>query len=265
MTTEQTTNIQAQDALRRVIEQIQGAKHSKRSVVPLPEVGRALPGGGLRRGCVHEVGGDESATGFCAILLARAGAYGGSLLWLARKSDLYAPGLVRFGLAPGRLLVVPGLARPDDMLWALEEALRCRALKGVVAEAGAGGVSLTASRRLMLAAEDADVLGLVLVPASGGRVPTATSRWRVTALPTMADGKSMADGKRTNRASPDAVKWRVQLLHCRGGRPFERIVSWNGEPVLPDPVPAKAPAPPRSRYDAALHHGLLATRGRQAG
>lgn len=201
-------------ALRRKIEQIDRAGCAVQPCLPLgfPEIDGALPGGGLRRGCVHEVGGDEAATGFCAAVLARAGADGGALLWLAQHGDLYAPGLVRYGIEAGRLVVVAGLRRPGDVAWAMEEALRCRAVKGVVAESASLG--LAASRRLMLAAEGTDVVGLVLTPGTGNGgpgVPAAVSRWRVAAVPALG----------TNREA-----WRVQLLRCRGGRALEQVVAW---------------------------------------
>ena len=234
-------------ALRRAIRGIEEARAPDRPHLPLgvPEIDRALPGGGLRLGCIHEVVGDEAATGFCAALLARAGGGcgggggnggggggrggggrdgggggRGALLWLARGDDLYAPGLVRFGIEAGRLLVVSGLRRRDDMLWAMEEALRCRALAGVVAETGA--IGLTAGRRLMLAAEGTGVLGLALSRGDGGRAGArrgggaggagVVSRWRVTAVPGGGGG--------------GGPRWRVEVLHCRGGKPLDRIVRW---------------------------------------
>ncbi len=196
-------------ALRRAIRGIEEAGSPEQPRLPLgvPEIDHALPGGGLRLGCIHEVAGDEAATGFCAALLARAcgGSRGrrggrGALLWLARDDDLYAPGLVRYGIRAGQLLVVSGLRRRDDMLWAMEEALRCRAVRGVVAETG--GTGLAAGRRLMLAAEGTGVLGLMLSRGAEAGVRAAVSRWRVT-------------------AAPDGTKWRVALQHCRGGRPAE--------------------------------------------
>ena len=214
------------DALRRAIHGIEEAGSHGRPRLPLgiPEIDRTLPGGGLRLDCIHEVAGDEAATGFCAALLARAGSDGarsgarkGSLLWLARGDDLYAPGLVRYGIGAGQLLVVSGLHRQEDMLWAMEEALRCRAVRGVVAETGR--IGLAAGRRLMLAAEGTGVLGLVLSRREGGRrrggkgVPVAVSRWRVMAVPGGKGGGC--------RAEPC---WHVELLHCRGGRPTEWIM-----------------------------------------
>ena len=219
-------------ALRRTIRGIEEAAAPERPRLSLgvPRIDRVLPGGGLRLGCVHEVAGDEAATGFCATLLARALATGrGSLLWLARGDDLYAPGLVRYGIGAGQLLVVSGLRRSDDMLWAMEEALRCRAVTGVVAEMGGvvetGGIGLAAGRRLMLAAEGTGVLGLVLSRRAGERrgggagVRGAVSRWRVTAVP---GGHGNGGGTET--------RWRIELLHCRGGRPAEWTVSPRARP-----------------------------------
>ncbi len=241
------TKRDAANALRRTIRGIEEAASPEQPRLPLgvSRIDRALPGDGLRLGCIHEVAGDEAATGFCAALLARAlaaGAPGGKILWLARGEDLYAPGLVRYGIEAGQLLVVSGLRRQEDMLWAMEEALRCRAVRGVVAEmggvAGAGGVGLAAVRRLMLAAEGTGVLGLVLSRHArerlrgGGGVRAAVSRWRVAGVP---GGHGGSDGPET--------RWRVELLHCRGGRPGEWIVGWadEGWKALPSPDAASGP------------------------
>ncbi|MYC93312.1 MAG: hypothetical protein F4X15_17765 [Gemmatimonadetes bacterium] len=252
------------DALRRTIQGIEEAGSADRPRLPLgiPGIDRALPGGGLRLGGIHEVVGDESATGFCAALLARAalaagppcgadpgsgttqgardpprkGHRAGTLLWLARDDDLYPPGLVRYGIGPGQLLVVSGLRRADDMLWAMEEALRCRAVSGVVAEIGQ--IGLAAGRRLMLAAEGTGVLGLVLSRRDGerrrggGRVQVAVSRWRVTGVP---GGHGGSDGPET--------RWRVKLRRCRSGRPGKWIVGWGdkGWKALPPSDAASGP------------------------
>ena len=287
------------DALRRTIQGIEEAGSADRPRLPLgiPGIDRALPGGGLRLGGIHEVVGDESATGFCAALLARAalaggppcgpdpesgttrgardqprgGHRGGTLLWLARDDDLYPPGLVRYGIGPGQLLVVSGLRRADDMLWAMEEALRCRAVGGVVAEIGQ--IGLSAGRRLMLAAEGTGVLGLVLSRRDRGRgrvgvvgvragagVRAAVSRWRVTAVPggPTAD-KAGLPGQVTNgwkQPEADGIRWRVELLHCRGGRPAKWTVAWNSSPSGADVV---------HEVTGTNHNHVPVGRGRQQG
>ncbi len=259
MATVPKTKRDAAAALRRTIRGIEEAGSPEQPRLPLgvPKIDRTLPGGGLRLGCIHEVSGDEAATGLCAALLARTLATGrhgrtqvgssdargtrrvrgGALLWLARDNDLYAPGLVRFGIGAGQLLVVSGLRRRDDMLWAMEEALRCRAVTGVVAETGR--IGLAAGRRLMLAAEGTGVLGLVLSRRAGERgqgargrgaeagrdgagVPAAVSRWRVTSVRGFCPRAASVQGD-GGRTEP---RWRVELLHCRSGRPAEWIVGW---------------------------------------
>ena len=226
------TKRRALEALRREIRRIEIPGEAGVACLSLgiPEIDGALPGGGLRAGCVHEIGGDEAATGFCAVLLARAGRAPGPLMWLARGDDLYLPGLVRYGIEPGRLLVASGLRRRADMLWAMEEALRCRALER---GRGRGGRPLdrAASRRLMLAAEGSGVPGLVLWPRAKRerrgrvRVPTADSRWRVTTVP----GAGMA-------------RWRVEVLHCRGGRPGCWVVEWDDDGWRVQPFAAPVPS-----------------------
>ncbi len=236
------------DALRRAIGCIEGAEGAGRRRVSfgIPGIDGALPGGGLCLGCVHEVGGDQAATGFCAVLLARAGEGGGSLLWLTRGDDLYPPGLVRYGIEAGRLLIASGLRRQADVLWAMEEALRCRDLRAVVAETGP--VGLAASRRLMLAAEGSEVLGLALSLGKnrGVGVPTAVSRWRITAVPGSAPpgaDAALTGGSRSQEPGAGTERWRVQLLHCRGGRPVEGILGWDdkGWDIPPPTDPAAFP------------------------
>ncbi len=224
------------DALRRSVRRLEAAGSTERPHLPLgvPEIDRVLPGGGLRLGRIHEVGGDEAATGFCAALLARVAetddAAPGALLWLARGEDLYPPGLVRYGIAAGRLRVVSGLRRGADALWALEEALRCRAVCGVVAEVDR--VDPTAGRRLTLAAEGTAALALALARGRevggrrSGRCAAAASRWRVTGHP-------------VGEARTPRTRWRVELLHCRGGRPTDRIVDWDGGAWSARPSPTK--------------------------
>lgn len=202
------------DRIRRIEGVGQAAGHP---VLPLgmTPVDRALPEGGLPLAGVHEVRGDGAATGFCAALLARLqGVDGRPVLWLERGSDLYMPGLNRFGLKPGTVLTVSGISRDADMLWAIEEALNCGALSAVVGEIRAA--DFTASRRLQLAAEMGGVTCLLLGEAARGGAATALSRWQVTSMPSLPDG-----------AGVGWPCWRVELVRCRSGRPAAWTVVWS--------------------------------------
>ena len=169
----------------------------------------ALPWGGLARACLHEVGGDGGA-GFCAALLARFAGAGGTVLWCRRGRGLYAPGLAAFGLAPERLIVVRG--RTDtEVLWAMEEGLRSGSLAAVLGETGAAPP--TAARRLQLAAEAGGVTALLLRPVAKATPSPALTRWRVSPTPSTACGAR--------------IRWKVELLRCRGARPRSWFVEWH--------------------------------------
>src|SRR6058998_2423767 len=98
------------NALRDRIQRIEAP--SRHGVLPfgVAAIDRALPGGGLALGAVHEIlgaGGDEedgaAAAGFTAGILARLGT--GPVLWCAARADLYGPGLAAHGLDPARLVL----------------------------------------------------------------------------------------------------------------------------------------------------------------
>ncbi len=179
----------------------------------VPDVDMALPHGGLALSAVHEVlaAADGAATAFCAHLAARRARDGGMVLWAVTDLGLYGPGLAAFGLPPERLLLVRGRDQ-RELLWAVEEGLKCRSLAAVVAEPRR--LDLTQSRRLQLAAERHGVTAILLRPPDSRIEPTAAAtRWRVRAAPVAAP-----DGRFVCQAS---------LLRCRGGGEGEWMLEWN--------------------------------------
>ena len=163
----------------------------------LPGIDGVLPGGGLARGCLHELCGapaHAAALGFAAALLGRLMADGGHVVWIGPRDELFGPGLAELGLAPERLIVVR--ARPQKArLWALEEALRSPGLAAALAEVDR--LSLTQSRRLQLAAEAKGVTALLLRPLQAGATPSAAvTRWRIAAAPERDGGRAAAGVRR---------------------------------------------------------------------
>ena len=184
-------------ALRRRIAVIERrraaiAGAASRTVRPwLPGVDgldRALPENGLKLDGIHEASGANAADGpaaaaFLAALLARLAHSGrrGTVLvcqsrnGAARSGRLHGPGWRDLGLDPAELLVVR--ARCDrDVLWAMEEGLRCGALAAVVVEVE--NVELTASRRLSLAARKGRTPALLLRHDGLSPASAALTRWR---------------------------------------------------------------------------------------
>jgi protein ImuA len=208
------------DALRRQLAALeQGSRAGAVLPFGVPAIDTALPGGGLALGAMHEL---EGATGeeedgavaaaFLAGILARLSPER-PVLWCLKRPDLHAPGLALFGLSPQRLILARALNGPE-ILWVMEEGLRSAALAAVVGEITE--VSMTATRRLQLAAESAGVTGFMLRRQTSAAASSAVTRWRITALP----GSPAVGEPGVGRA-----QWQVELLRCRGGVP----ASWKVE------------------------------------
>jgi protein ImuA len=206
--------------LRRRLEALEGAGRSSRAVLPfgLGPVDKVLPDRGLSLAGLHEIagiGGEEEdgavAAAFLASILARLKPRR-PVLWCLGRDDLYAPGLAAFGLDPKRLILARARCS-QEVLWAMEEGLRCAALAAVVGEID--GLSLPASRRLLLAAETSGVTGFALrrwrnSEAAAHRLApnAAQTRWRVAALPGDVPAGEPGVGR---------TCWRIELWRCRGG------------------------------------------------
>jgi protein ImuA len=215
----------------------------RRRVAPLGAAGldAHLPGGGLPLGGLHEIEGsraewdDGAATGFCVGLLARlldAGSARRSdnkpVLWVSPWRDLYAPGLRAFGLDPGRLIQVRAGAAGGagaEVLWAMEEGLRCSRLAAVVGEVET--LERGPGRRLQLAAEASGVTAFALRrglrPARrAAGASAAVTRWRVE-----AEANAEGPGAREWDRFPERPSWRVELLRCRGAAPGQWCLEWD--------------------------------------
>ncbi|MAB14602.1 hypothetical protein [Parvibaculum sp.] len=201
-----------------------------------------LPGGGLKRGALHEVSAGEyrdmgAATGFLAALAARCQQAGhdAPLLWCQMAAPpfdmgpLYAPGLAGFGLDPARLILASP-AKPVELLWVMEEALRAGVLSGVVGEIDgrSAAFDLTATRRLQLAAEETGTPVLLFTghrQEGEGGASAATTRWAVGPAP----GRVEADRDFFGNGFPGLVGdpvWQVRLRKARGGVPASWLLRW---------------------------------------
>jgi protein ImuA len=152
--------------------------------------------GGLVCGALHEIAAISevhlaAATGFALGLSSSHHQRGRGVLWIVEdmvlneSGTLSGPGLDRFGLAPERLLTVQA-ARKRDVLWTMEEALRCRAVGTVIGELRNGDIDPVAARRLSLAASGSGALALLLRGAPAMDASTAATRWIVGATTSAA-------------------------------------------------------------------------------
>ncbi|HEX9932575.1 MAG TPA: protein ImuA [Allosphingosinicella sp.] len=212
----------------------------------LEPIDRRLAGGGLAVAALHEIAGaapglgdDAAATLFAASIAARRAGEEGTILWALSRRDLFAPGLAAAGLAPARVLYAE-CRRDEEVLAVMEEGLRHGGLAAVVGEAGR--VSMTATRRLQLAAEEGGTTALMLKRwRKAGEDPlalpsAAVTRWRLACAPS----------ERLSVPGLARPRWRLALERQRGGEPFNLIVE------APDEEARLAlPAGPRRRAPAA--------------
>jgi protein ImuA len=205
------------EALRERIRCLDGGARYRRAVLPfgIKAIDERLPKGGLALGALHEVGGGGNGAidGAAAALFAAgiAARTRGRVLWCVTRQDLFAPAIASAGLAPDRVIYVEA-GNDKSVLACFEEGLRHGELGAVVAEIA--HLSMTASRRLQLAAEGSGTIGLAVrrwrcqTDAAELLLPTAaTTRWRVSALPS-APLPVPGVGR---------ARWRLELIRCRGG------------------------------------------------
>ena len=233
------------EELRRQLTALEAAAAGKCGVLLAlgnPAIDGAL-GGGLGCGALHEIAAVReadvaAASGFAlALAVRRAARRGGpignswdarndarvpsTVLWiaedllLAENGALYGPGLEAIGIAPERLITVAAV-RGRDVLWAMEEALRCRAVGMVIGEMRPRGIDQVATRRLALAAAAGNALGLILYSAPDETPSAAVTRWSIGAA---------RDAERCHSFGPP--RFLARLLRNRRGPLGTWIVEWN--------------------------------------
>lgn len=201
---------------------------------PAPEAWLA---GGLARGHLHDIyaaqaGDAAAATGFAVAVALAARTV--PILWIRTEAversagRLHAAGLIELGLPPAALVlaVVPDAA---TLLRVAADAARCPGLGAVVAESWGRmpGLDLTATRRLVLAAEASRALVLSLRIDAEPCASAAASRWSVAACPSTALAAE----------APGRAAFAVECLRRRGGPAGARWrVEWNRETRCFDPA-----------------------------
>lgn len=234
------------DLKDRIARIERGGTHRLAAALPfgVPAIDRLLPGGGLALGALHEAAGTgpdteyaAAATLFTAGVLARLP---GPVLWVLEHADIFAPGLALVGLWPDRVVFAEA---GKHVLAAMEEGLRHPGLAAVVGELS-GRLTLIASRRLQLAAEQTGALAITLRRSRVFSDPVlaepsaAVTRWRVTPLPSpplLADTPGLG-----------AAWWRLDLVRSRGGEPGSWIVEAcdaTGHLSLAADIRDRSPAP----------------------
>jgi len=222
---EQTNKADILQRLQRDISHLQGSKPACNMQYDfgLGTIHRAFPQGAFPLGAVHEFVATNreaaaSSTGFLTGLLKTLMGTEATILWIGGSQDLFSPALGFFGLPAHRIIRLQ-LKKHKDILWAVEEALKCGALAAVIGEIP--DLDFTASRRLQLAVEHSKTTGFLLRCTTRPLSTTAcTARWRITPLPSAALGDLPGIGY---------PRWQVELLKIRNGQPGQWNVHWQDD------------------------------------
>jgi len=184
------------------LEQLSGA----RGGVSLEQVRRAAD---WRRGAIVEWlgAGDGSGAGWLALAVAWRMCIGDRILVVldcddGRDRHFYPPAAQALGVDVSRMVVL----RPrnaQDAVWGMDQVLRCRRVGGVWGRWDR--LDSRVFRRLQLAAEEGEALGMVVRPGGRRDEPSwAHLRLLVTGLCMAGSGESMSERR-----------WRVEVLRRR--------------------------------------------------
>ncbi|MDR2272356.1 MAG: Error-prone repair protein ImuA [Sphingobacterium sp.] len=217
--------------LKKDLLQWQGIQLKSADVFPmgLGPLEEAFPNGIFPRGVIHEfvsfdrTGGAVSC-GFISGLLGKMMLNGGICIWISCFHTLFPTGIRSFGVVPENVIFVQ-MEREKDVLWAMEEALKCEGITAVLAEIHQ--LDFVQSRRLQLAVEKSAVTGFILQhnPKQLGATACA-ARWKISSLPSQLEDGLPGIGY---------PSWDIELLKVRNGNPGRWQMTWTDsgfEPVI---------------------------------
>lgn len=187
--------------------------------------------------------GDGGTIGFVLSRLAR---HAMPLLWVQDRlssketGSPYLPGLRH------ATLIRVDVSRPGDVLWTMEEALRCNALSCVIGEIWGDppALTFTATKRLAMRAEAHKVPCWLIRHAASPDLSAARDRWRITSLPSQPHPH--------DPQAPGAPRWQAELFRSRRQAPGTWVVSHDR-------------ATDRVHYAAPLRDGALGAGDAAAG
>jgi len=205
--------------LRKEAQALEGFKPISNGfidLVGLPSVNQCFPEKVFPLAAVHEFfcNTDEEVTAsgaFTSGLLSKLLCKGGRALWITSRLHIYPHALKQYGISPHKVIFLR-LTKERDIIKAIEEALRCKALSSVVAELPE--LDFTISRRFQLAIEQTGVPCFLLRQKPRNVTTASVTRWQVSALPSHIEEGLPGIG---------FPCWKVSLLKVRNGK----TGSWN--------------------------------------
>lgn len=189
---------------------------------------------------------DGAITGFTLAYLHRylAAAPGKPVLWVQdRLSRREAGRPCLAGLPANLAMIYVDVSKPVDVLWCMEEALRCQSLAAVVGEVWGDPpvLDFTASKRLALRAEAQATPTVLMRRAATANLSAARERWRITSLPARVHPH--------DARAPGAPAWQAALFRARWRAPGQWVAGHDAQGLslthevshdMADPAPPPA-------------------------
>jgi protein ImuA len=245
----QTTRADIFKQLQTDILHLQGLKSISNTSLDkgLESIKECFPNGTFPIGAIHEFLTTKSedvasTTGFVAGLLASLMGNTGATLWISSSRTLFPPALKNFSIDPERFIFLD-LQKEKDVIWAMDEALKCSSLSAVVGEMRE--IDFTASRRLQLAVEQSQVTGFILRKNSRNNINTTAcvSRWKIASRPS----------ELKNLPGIGFPKWKVELLRMRNGKSGAWDIQWTEGKFLVDHPDSNRDSSTRTRTPDLSH------------
>jgi protein ImuA len=182
---------------------------------------KAFPNASFPLGAIHEfycngIEDVSASSGFISGIVSAIMQKGGVSIWISSSQMIFPPALKAFGIEPDKIIFVY-LQKEKDILWAMEEALKCDGLAAVIAETQE--LSFTASRRFQLAVEQSRVTGFIIRCNPKNAATACVTRWKITPLPSRIEDGLPGVG---------FPRWKVELLKVRNGTPGTWELEWTG-------------------------------------
>jgi protein ImuA len=180
---------------------------------------RAFPNHTFPLGATHEFLVDQienvtASSAFILALLHTLMRNNGTVLWASAARTLFPPALETLGVRADRFLFLD-VKNHKDVLWVMDEALKCGALTAVVGDVRE--LTFNESRKLQLAVEQSRVTGFILRHSKKITPTASVSRWKITSLPSETIDDLPGIG---------FPKWKVELLRIRNGQPGAWELQW---------------------------------------
>ena len=126
------------------------------------------------------------------------------------------------GLRHSWPLLQVDVSRASDVLFAMEEGLRCQDIAAVIGEVWGDPKALdfTASKRLMMRAEASGVPCWLIRRNATASLSAARDRWRVSSMPSAVHPH--------DPRAPGTPRWQVELFRSRRTKPGTWVASYDG-------------------------------------